>query len=58
MDADGAVVIPQDCVEDVLSASRAREGKEATNREKFESGVLSIDLYGLREELAPLLVET
>lgn len=57
MDADGAVVIAQERVDEVLEAARAREQKEATNREKFLSGVLSIDLYGLREGLAPLLME-
>jgi hypothetical protein len=36
----------------VLRSSAAREQREATNREQFTSGVLSIDLYGLRDGLA------
>jgi 4-hydroxy-4-methyl-2-oxoglutarate aldolase len=52
MDADGAVVIARESVEEVLRAALAREQKETTNREKFASGALSIDLYGLREGLA------
>ena len=55
MDADGAVVIARERVEEVLRAALAREQTETTNREKFASGVLSIDLYGLREGLAPHL---
>jgi 4-hydroxy-4-methyl-2-oxoglutarate aldolase len=52
MDADGAVVIARERVEEVLRAALAREQRETTNREKFASGVLSIDLYALREGLA------
>ncbi|HEX7977197.1 MAG TPA: 4-carboxy-4-hydroxy-2-oxoadipate aldolase/oxaloacetate decarboxylase [Gemmatimonadaceae bacterium] len=52
MDADGAVVIPRERVDEVLRAAVEREERETTNREKFASGVLSIDLYGLREGLA------
>lgn len=55
MDADGAVAIAHERVEEVLRAALAREQKEAINREKFASGVLSIDLYGLRDGLAPHL---
>jgi 4-hydroxy-4-methyl-2-oxoglutarate aldolase len=52
MDADGAVVIARERMEDVLRASAERERREATNREQFIEGVLSIDLYGLRDGLA------
>lgn len=52
MDADGAVVIARERVDEVLRAALARGERERTNREKFASGVLSIDLYGLREGLA------
>ena len=55
LDTDGAVVISQERLAEVLEASRAREQKESTNREKFQSGVLSIDLYGLRDSLAAYL---
>ena len=52
LDTDGAVVIAAERVDEVLSASVAREAREAANREKFQSGILSVDLYGLREALA------
>jgi len=52
LDTDGAVVIPRERLQAVLDASVAREQKEATNRAKFQAGVLSIDLYGLRDSLA------
>ena len=52
MDADGAVVIARERADEVLSAARAREERETTNRDKFASGVLSIDLYGLRDGLS------
>lgn len=52
MDADGAVVIARERLQEVLDAAVARERREETNREKFASGVLSIDLYGLRDGLA------
>jgi 4-hydroxy-4-methyl-2-oxoglutarate aldolase len=52
LDADGAVVVARERVGEVLEASLARERKEATNRERFLAGELSIDLYGLRDGLA------
>lgn len=55
LDADGAVAIARARVDDVLEAARAREQREAANREKFASGVLSIDLYGLRDGLSARL---
>ena len=55
MDADGGVVITPERLDDVLRSSAAREQREATNREQFTSAVLSIDLYGLRDRLAPHL---
>ena len=58
LDTDGAVVIAAGRVEEVLSASAAREVKEAANREKFQSGILSVDLYGLRDALADHLGAT
>jgi 4-hydroxy-4-methyl-2-oxoglutarate aldolase len=51
LDADGAVVVARDRLEQVLLASRERGESEAEKREQFRSGVLSIDLYGLREDL-------
>ena len=58
LDADGAVVIARDRTDEVLRASVERERREAANRETFASGVLSVDLYGLREGLAPYLGQT
>ncbi len=52
LDTDGAIAIAAERVEEVLSASVVREAKEAANREKFQSGILSVDLYGLRDALA------
>jgi 4-hydroxy-4-methyl-2-oxoglutarate aldolase len=48
LDADGVAVVPQDRVEEVLSASLAREQKEALKRAKLQSGLNSYDLDGLR----------
>jgi 4-hydroxy-4-methyl-2-oxoglutarate aldolase len=48
LDADGVAVVPQDRVEQVLSASLAREQKEALKRAKLQSGLNSYDLDGLR----------
>lgn len=55
MDADGAVVVAAARAEAVLAAAQARAGKEAASRARFEAGELSIDLYGLREQVAPAL---
>jgi 4-hydroxy-4-methyl-2-oxoglutarate aldolase len=52
LDADGAVAVARERVDEVLEASLARERKEATNRERFLAGALSVDLYGLRDRLA------
>ena len=48
LDADGVAVVPQDRVEEVLSASLERERKEALKRAKLQSGLNSYDLDGLR----------
>ena len=52
LDADGAVVIARERVDEVLRAYVERERREAANRDKFRSGVLSVDLYALRDGLA------
>ena len=49
LDADGAVVVEQARVEEVLAASRARAEREREKRTKLEAGALSYDLDGLRE---------
>lgn len=48
LDADGAVVIRQERMDEVLAASRARLEQEAVKREKLQSGQLSYDLDNLR----------
>lgn len=52
MDADGAVIVAQTRVAEVLAAALEREKREADLRSKFQSGQLSIDVYGLRDSLA------
>jgi len=48
LDADGAAVVEAERVDDVLTASVAREEKENVKRAKLEAGELSYDLDGLR----------
>jgi 4-hydroxy-4-methyl-2-oxoglutarate aldolase len=55
LDADGAVVVAAERAAEVLAASLAREERETTNRSKFQAGVLSIDLYNLRAQVASQL---
>ena len=49
LDADGAVVVEQERVDEVLAAARARAEREREKRAKLEAGALSYDLDGLRE---------
>jgi 4-hydroxy-4-methyl-2-oxoglutarate aldolase len=48
LDADGAVVVEQERVDEVLRAGREREEREREKRVKLEAGELSYDLDGLR----------
>lgn len=48
LDRDGAVVVAQERVDEVLKKSRARLTKEATMRERFAAGEISYDIHGLR----------
>ena len=48
MDGDGAVVVPTDRVEAVLSSARERADKETAVRPRYRDGELSYDLQGLR----------
>ncbi len=48
MDADGAVCVKRERVDDVLKASEERLEKEATLRKKLLAGQISYDLHGLR----------
>ena len=51
LDADGAVVIAEDRVEEVARASRERAENEDAKRARFEAGELSYDMYGIRERV-------
>ncbi len=48
LDADGAVVVAQERLAEVLIAARARADRERDKRAKLEAGALSYDLDGLR----------
>jgi 4-hydroxy-4-methyl-2-oxoglutarate aldolase len=48
LDADGAVVIEHERVEDVLASARDRAERERVKRAQLETGALSYDLDGLR----------
>ena len=49
LDADGAAVVEQARVDEVVAASREREENERVKRGKLQDGALSYDLDGLRE---------
>jgi 4-hydroxy-4-methyl-2-oxoglutarate aldolase len=49
LDADGAVVVEQERVDEVLTAARARADHERGKRAKLQAGALSYDLDGLRK---------
>jgi 4-hydroxy-4-methyl-2-oxoglutarate aldolase len=49
LDADGAVVVEQERLGEVLAAARARAEHEREKRAKLQAGALSYDLDGLRE---------
>jgi len=49
LDADGAVVVEQERIEEVLEAARGRTEREREKRAKLQAGALSYDLDGLRE---------
>jgi 4-hydroxy-4-methyl-2-oxoglutarate aldolase len=48
LDADGAAIVPQERVGEVLEAARARADRERVKRAKLEAGALSYDLDDLR----------
>jgi 4-hydroxy-4-methyl-2-oxoglutarate aldolase len=49
LDTDGAVVVPHEQVETVLTRARERAEREVEKRAKLEEGALSYDLDGLRQ---------
>jgi 4-hydroxy-4-methyl-2-oxoglutarate aldolase len=49
LDADGAVVVEKERIDEVLSAARDRADRERVKRAKLEAGELSYDLDGLRQ---------
>ena len=51
-DDDGVVVVRRAHAADVLEACRAREDKEAASRARYRAGELSLDVQGMRDELA------
>jgi 4-hydroxy-4-methyl-2-oxoglutarate aldolase len=51
-DDDGVVVVPRAAAAAVLGACQAREEKEAASRARYAAGELSLDVQGMREELA------
>ncbi len=51
LDADGAVVVEQGRLDEVVAASRARAEHERVKRKQLEAGALSYDLDGLRERV-------
>ncbi len=51
-DDDGVVVVARERAEAVLAASLERERREAATRERYRAGELSLDVHGMREQLA------
>jgi 4-hydroxy-4-methyl-2-oxoglutarate aldolase len=51
-DDDGVVVVKREEAEAVLSASAAREAKEAATRMRLQAGELGLDIYNMRDALA------
>jgi 4-hydroxy-4-methyl-2-oxoglutarate aldolase len=49
LDADGAVVVEKDRLDEVVQASRERAENETAKRARFEAGELSYDMYGIRK---------
>jgi 4-hydroxy-4-methyl-2-oxoglutarate aldolase len=51
-DDDGVVIVQRERAAEVLAACRQREDKEAASRQRYAAGELSLDVSGMREDLA------
>jgi 4-hydroxy-4-methyl-2-oxoglutarate aldolase len=51
LDADGAAIVEQERVHEVLEASHERAERELAKRARLQAGALSYDLDGLRERM-------
>ncbi len=51
-DDDGVCIVPRLEAGTVLTASEAREAKEAATRHRLHNGELGLDIYDMREKLA------
>jgi 4-hydroxy-4-methyl-2-oxoglutarate aldolase len=51
-DGDGVVSVPRRKAGEVLEACRAREEKEAASRRRYQAGEISLDVQGMRDQLA------
>src|SRR5581483_408656 len=51
-DDDGVVVVPRARAAEVLQASRQRDEKELLSRARYAAGEISLDVQGMRDELA------
>ena len=56
-DQDGVVVVPRARAAEVTKLGIERRTKEERTRQRLSSGVLGLDMYGLRAKLAAMGVE-
>jgi 4-hydroxy-4-methyl-2-oxoglutarate aldolase len=52
-DRDGVFVLPQDCADQIIGASRRRVQREAELRTQLRAGAVSRELFGLPTEAVP-----